>query len=896
MSEDSMLQKGPLEGYNVQPIHYCIMSVSRLLSSISSKLMSNAAIIAQEATVWGWKQRRDALAAARAARLRRVFHAWRSLGAADEDAAVSAFRSAAVSARQIWALQAWRAAAREQAAAAATFRSVNHARTSTAVMRAWLKVAQSRAASRGIVLHFSGWRTAAMLAAALMHWRVLVERSQRVAALREKGCCSLAEHALHAWQQVAEHSKQMEAASQAMREAAARTRATRAFTAWRSVQSMSHALSAFQHQHAVSLAKHALHAWHAHAAHARHLRNAAASLTALVTARLARQALQALKQHVSSCRRAVELADRHAALRSRRSLGVCLASWRSQALAAEHCAERAEQLRAQKLLQSLLVTWRQWRVAVQTAAAQAEAAERYAEERQMQLLSTVVQAWRKHTELTLQGTAAALLHCLDRRVWVMQQQVMTAWQALVQHLRAARAQAEALHQAKETELLSTVFSSWQRAASKATEARAGAEVAVQLTSRQRAARKTLIVWRDEAARAGAACQRAQGMAQERHIRLLRDCFAQWRGIAQLMQTERQAVLEVHTAQRSAQTLQHCLSAWRAHHMQQQAVRAVAEAYREGSESAALHSVLTEWRQITAAEHLHRESRVQSFWVASETRLLSSSLAQWRELQRSMQVAQAEAEHRYEALQAETLRAAFLTWRLISASMADSQQLSCQSVSRAFSVRKLRALLQAWAAMCRAAQGARQAAEDLADQAQLRRVQRAFTGWRSANASLQHQRSSLLSLCMDLAHERRLSAAFTAWHGAARSGQRALLEARSLEEQWARRKLRQAFAAWRIANAALAHQQHGAAEQMLAARAQRAQREFFLAWRQHASQMRSVRKTANVMGCVQQRRSQMEQLSRIFTSWRQYTRECADMELAEASLARQEIQPWASCFM
>ena len=568
---------------------------------------------------------------------------------------------------------------------------------------------------------------------------------------------------------------------------------------------------------------------------------------------------------------------------------MCLVSWRSQAQIAKQCADRADQLHAQKLQRNLLEAWHKWRKAVQTAAAQAEAAERYAAQRQVQLLSTVIHAWTKHTELTLQRTATALLHCLNRQAQVLQQQVMTGWQALAQHLKAARAQAETLHQDKETELLSTVVLSWRQAASAAAQARAAAEGATQLSRMQRATRTVLTAWRHEAARAAAARQRAKGMAQERQVRLLRQSLAHWRGLAQLMQADMQAALEVHKAQRSAQTLHLCLSAWRSHHMQQQAVSAAAEAYREGRVSAVLRGIMAEWRQITIAERTQRESSGQSFHIASQRQLLSCILTQWQDLKRSIQAARAEAEHRHEALQAGTVRAAILTWHMISANMADNQQLSSQSVSRAFSVRKLRAFLRAWAAVCRAARAARQAAQDLADQVQQRSMQRAFSAWRAANASLQHQRSSLLSLCIELAMERRLSAAFTAWHGASRCGQRAVAEARSLEAQHARRKLRQAFAAWRIANAALAHQQHSMAKQMLAARAQRAQHGAFLAWRQHTSHMLSARHTAEAMGLAQQERSQVEQLSRILESWRLYTRMCADRELAEASLTRQGPQ-------
>ena len=85
-------------------------------------------------------------------------------------------------------------------------------------------------------------------------------------------------------------------------------------------------------------------------------------------------------------------------------------------------------------------------------------------------------------------------------------------------------------------------------------------------------------------------------------------------------------------------------------------------------------------------------------------------------------------------------------------------------------------------LCRTYQAARQAAQDLADRAQLHSMQRAFSAWRIANASLQHQRSSLLNLCIQLALEGRLSATFTSWRVIARSRRQAVLEARRLEAQ------------------------------------------------------------------------------------------------------------------
>lgn len=100
-----------------------------------------------------------------------------------------------------------------------------------------------------------------------------------------------------------------------------------------------------------------------------------------------------------------------------------------------------------------------------------------------------------------------------------------------------------------------------------------------------------------------------------------------------------------------------------------------------------------------------------------------------------------------------------------------------------------------------------------------------------------------------------------------------------------RMLRQAFVAWRIANAALAHQQRRVAELMLAARAQRGQRAAFLAWRQHMAHMWTARNTAALKGLARQKQMQAALLTWALRSWRQYTRERAGRKLEEASLTR-----------
>lgn len=156
--------------------------------------------------------------------------------------------------------------------------------------------------------------------------------------------------------------------------------------------------------------------------------------------------------------------------------------------------------------------------------------------------------------------------------------------------------------------------------------------------------------------------------------------------------------------------------------------------------------------------------------------------------------------------------------------------------------------------------------------------------------LQHQHSSLLSLCIELAAERRLSAVFIAWHGAACLREQAVREdLESFAAHQRRRLLRQAFVAWRIANAALAHQERQSAELMMAQQVQRTQRTGFLAWRRYAAHVRTAREAAAAMRLARRKQRQSELLRRVIRAWRSHARECARHRLAEVALTRSAPQ-------
>lgn len=435
--------------------------------------------------MWGWKQRRDALATGRASKLRHLHRAWHSLAPSQQEhAAVSAFRTAAKSSHLAQAFMAWLAAARAQAAAVSAFRSARMAARLAIALTAWRQHVQRRASERALVQQMTRSRGAATAAAVLHSWCWHAQRSREVATIVKRLRLARCKRALQAWRCAAERSVQLECASQALQQADGQIKLAQAFAAWRLLHRITCRVTALQRQHAAGVARRALRAWRAYAMHAAHLRNTAARIAACVAVRLQQRALQALQESVISRRNSEVLAAALEEARSQKLLAACQKLWHSQARAVLQRAGLAEQMAVQRLIRSLSSAWHQWREATRTAAAQAEAAERFAAQREGQLMAAVFDAWREETASAQHRRAAALLECLDRQTWVTQQAALAAWRKLVQHVRAARRRAEASFQTQQAYVLSDAFLSWRKEQRSAAHARAAIVVEVQISSMQ----------------------------------------------------------------------------------------------------------------------------------------------------------------------------------------------------------------------------------------------------------------------------------------------------------------------------------------------------------------------------------------------------------------------------
>ena len=788
----------------------------------------------QEATVWGWKQKRDAFAAAKSARLARAFHAWRSLitatrreaepvhspapdlarAEAQRDAEDQSGQSSSAQARTT--LQAWHAVAGEQEAAVRAFRRASQA---------------------------------AVLMTAMQEWRRAAQREQ------DRRC---------------------------MARAANRIRTERAFRAWRAESLQARSVAALQRRHAASLADSALHAWRARAAHAARMRGKAALIATRRAASLQRSALQAIRAHAVSCRESCAAAAMLIQAQSQRLMVASLSAWKAQALAAKGRTAQADLLAAEQAHRGLLTAWQIWKAAMRAAAARAEAAEQRAAQREEQLMEDAFFAWQRCTQSMQRRRAATLLQCLDNVARTRQQRALHVWHSMTQHSRATRQQAEALCQARQTETLKVMVASWRAAATAAAQARERARLAVQLRAQATAVRRTLTAWRNTAHAARAAWQQAEGIAQAMQASMMRHVLAGWLDKSALMGGMRQAAVRSMQAQRSAKVLLHSFLAWHHNCKTLQVARAAAGARGHQRELAMLQGMLQAWQHAATQQRFAQARLLQKFQAASQRRLLASALRCWQALHSARQAARVEAMARHQVLGAACLHAAFLVWRLMGASMADSRQLSCQRAARAFSQRRLRAVLRAWGSSCRAAQ---EAAQRRIAHAQKQRAQRAFSAWRIANASLAHQRSSLLGLCTELSRKRRLSAVFTAWRRNVLSEQQCVAQAMAFAAQHDSRLLRQAFAAWRIANAALAHERHSSAEGMSAARLQRVQHASFLAWRQHVGDISAARFAAAATADAAHRQRLSELLVRILEAWMSHTKDAVERKRSGAALTR-----------
>lgn len=432
-------------------------------------------------------------------------------------------------------------------------------------------------------------------------------------------------------------------------------------------------------------------------------------------------------------------------------------------------------------------------------------------------------AWRRRT-VQARGVAAAVLRADARRL----QLALSAWRAVAADAGRLRAVETAICCAHA-----------RRRQVKVLEAlRAAVEHA-----RQR---------RDAGEAAGVACRRKAAAA----------AFAAWgRAVAEARERELAAdALSVSTAiNRSAAIL----CAWRQEAAAAHEAAATAEGLAEQGRQKLMHTVLCEWRDAVDGCSFEREQAAQTFLHAAAVRRAAEVFAAWREAVIDARAAAASVDRLMERQQARSLRSAFAAWRIANATLAHACSEALGRFARKVAAARVRATLAAWAHVARDAKALRVAAAAFQKQRRHRGLRAAFAAWRVANATLSHERSSLLDAFQYQAEFRKTVAVFAAWCRSVDDTRAAAAAAEELRLQAEQRLLQRAFPAWRIAAATSAHNRAVALERSTAWANDRRLRAALVAWRLDVSDGRAAKIAA--LGLAD--RLQRAKMRNFLAAWR-----------------------------
>lgn len=453
----------------------------------------------------------------------------------------------------------------------------------------------------------------------------------------------------------------------------------------------------------------------------------------------------------------------------------------------------------------------------------------------------------------------ARLHALG---WLLR-----AWHGLIRHPIATH---DALAQSRHSDSAAAASCGMQ---SPPSEAGADLETAAPETQTAVLQQTAGHRWQEEAA-AAALKDRAPGEAARMKRRLLR-VFRSWRGTAAALQAARARLAEfkrrqkrlcaaaaLHTwrsrkrllvglrrmrAAAAAQRLQACFAAWRAR-------AAALSAARARTRLRWMRHALLAWRAVTAEERRLQatERAVQDLLTRRRMATVFDALQAAAQHARQQIAAAAAAAAR---LRDRAAGAAFAAWKG-AAEAARERELAADARAISAAIGRSAAVLGAW----RQATGA---ADKLAERCQRRMLHAFVFKWHGAASagSLERQQAGDFFLRSVLA--RVTKRAFAAWLEEMEDNRIATTSADQLAEQLQARRLRAAFAAWRVANATLAHKRSDALGRFVQAAAGARLCAAFAAWARFARDTAAARNAAAAMLMCRRKRG----LRAAFAAWR-----------------------------
>ncbi|BDA44599.1 hypothetical protein COCOBI_06-0750 [Coccomyxa sp. Obi] len=410
---------------------------------------------------------------------------------------------------------------------------------------------------------------------------------------------------------------------------------------------------------------------------------------------------------------------------------------------------------------------------------------------------------------------------------------------------------------------------------------------------RRCAAAALWAWRSRA-RLLAAVRNARAAIA---ARLSRACFAAWRRRA-----AQECGVAAAAARTNARRLQQALSAWRAFAADAGRLRAVQAAIRgaqarrrqakvlegfraaveqarqrrDAAEAAAVArrckaaaAAFAAWGQVVAQAR-DRELAADALSVSAAINRSAAILRSWRQSAAASRESAAAAERLAKQGWQRIMQFVVREWREAVAAGSFEREQAAQTFLRAAAARRAAGVFAAWQEAVIHARTAAAAAEQLAERRRARRLRSAFAAWRIANATLAHARSETLGRFAGKVATARLRAAVAAWSQAAHDANAFRVAAADFLQQRRQRGLRAAFAAWRVANATLAHERSALLDAFHYQAAARRTAAVFAAWCRRVDDARAAAAAAEELGLQAGHRV----LRGAFSAWRIASATCA----------------------
>ena len=387
-------------------------------------------------------------------------------------------------------------------------------------------------------------------------------------------------------------------------------------------------------------------------------------------------------------------------------------------------------------------------------------------------------------------------------------------------------------------------------------------------------------WQEEPA-AAAVKDRAPGEAVRMKRRLLR-VFRSWRGAAAALQAARARLAEfkrrqkrlcaaaaLHTwrsrkrllvglrrmrAAAAAQRLQACFAAWRAR-------AAALSAARARTRRRWMRHALLAWRAVTAEERQLRatERAVQDLLTRRRLATVFDALRAAAQHAQQQTAAAAAAAAR---LRDRAAGAAFAEWKGAAEAVRE-RELAADARAISAAIGRTAAVLGAWRQAAATARRATAAADKLAERCQRRMLHAFVFAWHGAASAGSFERQQAGDFFLRSVLARVTKRAFAAWLEEMEDSRTATASADHLAEQLQARRMRAGFAAWRVANATLAHKRSGALGRFVQAAAGARLCAAFAAWARFARDTAAARNVAAAMLMCRRKRG----LRAAFAAWR-----------------------------